>query len=38
MPKWWVINQSLSATNTNDPILKGKALAEKEWIQEVNAK
>ena len=35
VPKWWVINQSLSATNTNDPILKGKALAEKEWIQEV---
>ncbi len=37
-PKWWVINQSLSATNTNDPILKGKAMAEKEWIQEVNEK
>jgi arsenite/tail-anchored protein-transporting ATPase len=36
IPKWWVINQSLSATNTNDPILKGKAMAEKEWIQEVN--
>ncbi len=35
-PKWWVINQSLSATNTNDPILKGKAIAEREWIQEVN--
>ena len=35
-PKWWVINQSLSATNTNDPILKGKAMSEKEWIQEVN--
>ena len=35
-PKWWVINQGLSATNTNDPILKGKAMAEKEWIQEVN--
>ncbi|MFZ0447345.1 MAG: arsenical pump-driving ATPase [Bacillus sp. (in: firmicutes)] len=35
-PKWWVINQSLSATNTNDPILKGKAMVEKEWIQEVN--
>ena len=35
-PKWWVINQSLSATNTSDPILKGKALSEKEWIQEVN--
>lgn len=35
-PKWWVINQSLYATNTNDPILKGKALAEQEWIKEVN--
>ena len=35
-PKWWVINQSLFATKTNDPILKGKALSEKEWIQEVN--
>ena len=34
-PKWWVINQSLSATNTNDPILKGKASAEWEWIREV---
>ena len=34
-PQWWVINQSLSATNTNDPILKGKVIAEKEWIQEV---
>lgn len=35
-PKWWVINQSLYATNTTDPVLKGKALAEQEWIQEVN--
>ncbi|CAH2714621.1 Arsenical pump-driving ATPase [Neobacillus rhizosphaerae] len=35
-PQWWVINQSLSGTNTSDPILKGKAMAEKEWIQEVN--
>lgn len=35
-PKWWIINQSLSTTNTNDPILKGKSMAEKEWIQEVN--
>ena len=34
-PKWWVINQSLSATNTNDPILRGKASAEWEWIREV---
>jgi len=35
-PKWWVINQSLYATNTTDLLLKGKALAEQEWIQEVN--
>ncbi|WP_416828420.1 arsenical pump-driving ATPase [Ectobacillus polymachus] len=35
-PQWWVINQSLSATNTNDPILKGKAMAENAWIQEVD--
>ncbi|GIN86026.1 arsenical pump-driving ATPase [Heyndrickxia sporothermodurans] len=35
-PKWWVINQSLYAANTNDPVLKGKAMIEKEWIQVVN--
>ncbi|MFC0418202.1 arsenical pump-driving ATPase [Cytobacillus solani] len=37
-PKWWVINQSLYATNTIDPILRGKAIAEIEWIHEVNEK
>lgn len=37
-PKWWVINQCLSSSGTNDPILKGKAIAEKKWIQEVNEK
>ncbi|MFA1711497.1 arsenical pump-driving ATPase [Peribacillus frigoritolerans] len=37
-PQWWVINQSLYATNTIDPVLSGKALAEKEWIHEVNDK
>ncbi|MGE7604033.1 arsenical pump-driving ATPase [Peribacillus sp. NPDC097675] len=37
-PKWWVINQSLYATNTVDPILSGKAMAEKEWIQQVKEK
>lgn len=37
-PKWWVVNQCLSATGTNDPILKGKALEEKKWIQEVKEK
>lgn len=35
-PKWWVINQSLYAANTNDSVLKGKAMIEKEWIQVVN--
>lgn len=34
-PKWWVINQSLSVTNTKDPILVGKASSEKEWIKDV---
>ncbi|MCM3390461.1 arsenical pump-driving ATPase (plasmid) [Ureibacillus chungkukjangi] len=34
-PKWWVINQSLSATNTSDPILKGKANAELQWVRKV---
>ncbi|MDQ0232427.1 arsenical pump-driving ATPase [Metabacillus malikii] len=35
-PKWWVINQSLFATDTKDPVLRGKAISEKEWIREVN--
>ena len=36
--KWWVINQSLHATNTKDLVLRGKAISEKEWIDEVNEK
>ncbi|NWQ43298.1 arsenical pump-driving ATPase [Bacillus sp. EB106-08-02-XG196] len=35
VPKWWVINQSLYATKTNDPVLKGRAQAEIAWIQKV---
>jgi arsenite/tail-anchored protein-transporting ATPase len=35
MPKWWVINQSLNATETRDPILKGRAHSEEGWIQKV---
>jgi arsenite/tail-anchored protein-transporting ATPase len=35
-PKWWVINQSLYATETKDPVLKGRAIAEIEWIQKVD--
>lgn len=35
-PKWWVINQSLYATETTDSILRGRASSEKKWIQKVN--
>ncbi|MFJ5762211.1 arsenical pump-driving ATPase [Neobacillus sp. NPDC093182] len=35
LPKWWVINQSLYAAETRDPILKGRALAEENWIHKV---
>lgn len=34
-PKWWVINQSLSVTNTTDPVLRGRSVSEREWIQKV---
>lgn len=34
-PKWWVINQSLYATETEDPILKGRAVSEATWIKKV---
>ncbi|OIJ10521.1 arsenical pump-driving ATPase [Anaerobacillus alkalilacustris] len=34
-PKWWVINQSFQASNTTDPILQGRALAEEQWIKKV---
>jgi len=34
-PKWWVINQSLYATETKDPVLKGRALAEEFWVKKV---
>ena len=34
-PKWWVINQSFYATHTNDPVLKGRAHSEVQWIQAV---
>ncbi|WP_066249524.1 arsenical pump-driving ATPase [Neobacillus drentensis] len=35
IPKWWVINQSLYATETKDPVLKGRAQAEEGWIKKV---
>ena len=34
-PKWWVINQSMFATNTKDPVLKGRASSEIDWINKV---
>lgn len=34
-PKWWVINQSLYATDTTDSVLEGRALSEIEWIKKV---
>src|SRR5699024_5589112 len=36
VPTWWVINQSLYATGTTDPVLKGRAVSEKQWINKVN--
>ncbi|MBT2709504.1 arsenical pump-driving ATPase [Pseudomonas sp. ISL-84] len=34
-PKWWLINQSLYATETKDPVLRGRANAEIDWIDKV---
>ncbi|MDA1777182.1 arsenical pump-driving ATPase [Bacillus cereus group sp. BY9-3LC] len=35
IPKWWVINQSFYATHTSDPVLRGRAQSEVQWIQTV---
>ncbi|MFD1737641.1 arsenical pump-driving ATPase [Bacillus salitolerans] len=37
IPTWWIINQSLYTTKTIDPILNGRAKAEKAWIQKVTS-
>ncbi|MDG5788007.1 arsenical pump-driving ATPase [Evansella sp. AB-P1] len=34
-PSWWVINQSFGATDTVDPVLKGRSSSEGPWIQQV---
>ncbi|MBS4203675.1 arsenical pump-driving ATPase [Lederbergia citrea] len=34
-PVWWVINQSLLAAKTKDPILMGRAASERIWIKKV---
>lgn len=36
-PKWWLINQSLYAAKTKDPVLRGRANAETNWIEKVTA-
>ncbi|HEX3030828.1 MAG TPA: arsenical pump-driving ATPase [Bacillota bacterium] len=33
--KWWVVNQCLSLTDTNNPMLLARAEAEKQWLQRV---
>ncbi len=33
--KWWVVNQSLSLTDTSDAMLVARAEAEKQWIERV---
>ncbi|MFC7062913.1 arsenical pump-driving ATPase [Halobacillus seohaensis] len=35
-PSWWIMNQCLSATYTEDPMLKAKAYSEHQWIERVN--
>jgi arsenite/tail-anchored protein-transporting ATPase len=32
VPHWWVVNQSLYTTHTQDPVLRRRAQAEKKWI------
>ncbi|MDT3426248.1 arsenite-transporting ATPase [Paenibacillus forsythiae] len=34
--RWWTINQSLAASGTEEPLLKGRAIAEVQWIREIN--
>ncbi|WP_027953779.1 arsenical pump-driving ATPase [Halobacillus kuroshimensis] len=34
-PKWWVINRSLYAAGTKDPVLEARAATEKQWIRKV---
>ena len=33
--KWWVVNQSLSLTDTNNPFLRARAKGEGKWIEKV---
>lgn len=33
--KWWLVNQSMIATHTNNPVLQARAVSELEWIKRV---
>lgn len=33
--KWWVVNQCLSMTNTQNPMLIARAVAEQQWLEKV---
>ena len=33
--KWWVVNQCLSMTDTDNPMLLARAEAEKKWLEKV---
>lgn len=33
--KWWVVNQCLSMTNTQNPMLIARAVAEYQWLEKV---
>ncbi|OHW63321.1 arsenical pump-driving ATPase [Andreesenia angusta] len=35
--KWWIVNQCLSMTDTESPMLMSRAKAEKQWIEEVGS-
>ncbi|MDF2499427.1 MAG: arsenical pump-driving ATPase [Anaerosporomusa subterranea] len=35
--KWWVVNQCLSMTETNNAMLLARAEAEKQWLEKVRA-
>jgi arsenite-transporting ATPase len=36
-PSWWVVNQSFTATNTTDPILRARTQSELKWIELVSS-
>lgn len=33
--KWWAINQSFAATQTTEPVLRGRASSEAQWISQI---